>query len=147
MKTEILNKLDALFASSPILRATELPSDTEISEAAIQLGIPFPADYREFLLKYGGAMVGAYPIFGLRPVKVMDDDLWSVVCVTRRCRERKVPGTEAWIVFSEDHAGNPIGIDRKGTVWIHDHDFGGIMQLAADFEEYLRRKCLKMGPS
>ncbi len=57
---------------------------------------------------FGGAMVGPYPIFGLRPVEVMGDNHWSVVDVTRRYRIDGVAGTEDWVVFSEDHAGNPV---------------------------------------
>lgn len=89
-------------------------------------------------------MVGPHPIFGLRPVEVMDVDLWSVVDVTRWYRSDGVPGTDQWIIISDDHCGNPVGIDRNGAVWIHDHDFGGIDHLAKDFEDYIRTWCLKV---
>ena len=87
-------------------------------------------------------MVGAYPIFGLRPVSVMGRDRWSVVDITHQYRENNVPGCDAWVIISEDHAGNPVGMARDGVVWIHDHDFGGISQLAKTFEEYVRVQCL-----
>jgi len=89
-------------------------------------------------------MVGPYPIFGLRPVEVMGDDHWSVIDVTKRYRKGGVPGSEAWVVVSEDHAGNPVGMDANGAIWIYDHDFGGLTGLAPSFEEYLRTQCLTM---
>jgi hypothetical protein len=35
-------------------------------------------------------------------------------------------------------------MDKDGTIWIHDHDFGGLSQLASSFEEYVRVHCLKL---
>lgn len=144
MMKDTIDRLNSEFAQFPTMRADELPSSTEIEDASKQIGVPFPRDYQEFLGNYGGAMVGAYPIYGLRPVPVMGKRRWSVVEVTRQCRNGKIPGCDAWIVFSEDQAGNPIGIDAAGAVWIHDHDFGGIAPLAKDFEEYIRKQCLNL---
>jgi hypothetical protein len=140
---ETIERLDAEFAEFPILRA-DAPSEAEIARAEQAIGVPFPDDYREFLLRYGGAMVGPYPIFGLRPVGVMGVSHWSVVEVTRHHRSDGVPGVDGWVVISEDQAGNPIGVDREGAIWIHDHDFGGIAPLAGAFEDYLRTHCLKI---
>ena len=89
-------------------------------------------------------MVGPYPIFGLRPVEVMGDDHWSAVDITKCFRNNGLPGTEDWLIFSEDHAGNPIGMNSTGEVWIFDHDFGGSALLAPTFEAYLRIGCLGM---
>ena len=144
MTDDTIRRLDKEFAEFTILRAEDVPSDAEIDRAETEIGVPFPVDYREFLRRYGGAMVGPYPIFGLRPAEVMGVDCWSAVAMTRWYRDDGVPGTEACVVISHDHAGNPIGIDRLGAVWIHDHDFGGPAPLAADFEEYLRTRCLKL---
>lgn len=144
MTNETIECLRAELAESPILRAVSLPTSEEIDAASLALGVPFVGDYREFLLMFGGAMVGPYPIFGLRPVEVMGNDHWSVVDVTKHYRNDGVPGTKDWVVFSEDHAGNPVGMDEKGAVWIHDHDFGGISNLASSFEEYVREQCLKL---
>lgn len=144
MTNEMIERLRAKLAESPILRAESLPTSEEVDHASQELGVPFVADYRQFLLMFGGAMVGPYPIFGLRPVEVMGDDHWSVVDVTRHYRNDGVPGTEKWIVFSEDHSGNPVGMDADGVVWIHDHDFGGLTELAPTFEAYVRTQCLNM---
>lgn len=144
MNEETLSALRSERAEFPNMFAESVPSDDEIADATESLGIPFPDDYRQFLLEFGGAMVGPFPIFGLRPVDVMGKQRWSVVTMTGRYRNGGVPGTSDWVVFSEDHSGNPVGFDSAGIVWIHDHDFGGGDRLAETFEEYLRAKCLKL---
>lgn len=143
MTSDTIDRLDAKL-EAPILRAVDLPSEAEIVQAEREIGVPFPEDYWQFLLRYGGAMVGSRPVFGLRPVEVMGVDHWSVQDVTRHYRSHGVPGTDQWVVLSEDQAGNPIGIDSSGVVWIHDHDFGGLAHLAKDFENYIRTWCLKL---
>ncbi len=144
MNADTLTKLHEEFDSFPNMVAESTPTDDEIRQASEELGIPFSDDYVEFLRKYGGGMVGAYPIFGLRPVSVMGKERWSVVHVTNLYRQRDVPGTDRWVVMSEDHAGNPVGFDANGFVWTHDHDFGGVTQLAHSFEDYVREHCLKI---
>jgi SMI1 / KNR4 family (SUKH-1) len=145
MRQDTISRLDAKFAEFPIMRASDQPSEAEIARIEQQIGVPFVEDYRQILLRYGGAMVGAYPVFGLRPVEVMGAKHWSVVEVTMFHRSQRVPYIDQWVVFSEDHAGNPIGMDRDGLVWIHDHDFGGLAPLAHDFEECIRERFLKLG--
>jgi len=142
MKRDTIKRLDALYEEFPFLRAEEVPSEAEIADAERELGVPFPADYREFLLRYGGAFAGPDPVYGLRPVEDMGR-MWSVVDATRRYREDGVPGADEWIIVSVDKGGNPVGIDRNGAVWIWDHDFGGLAPLAKDFEKWLRRWNLK----
>jgi len=142
MNRETITRLTDKLSESPILRAESLPSTAEIDDASSEIGIPFSTDYRDFLLTFGAAMVGPYPIYGLRPVEVMGDDSWSVVAMTKQFREDNVPEANGWVIISTDHAGNPVGMDRDGAIWIHDHDFGGVARLAKNFEEYLRVRCL-----
>lgn len=144
MTNETIQQLRAKLLESPILRAESIPTSEEIDQASLELGVPFATDYREFLLTFGGAMVGPFPIFGLRPVEVMGDDHWSVLDVTRHYRNDGVPGSEAWVVISEDHSGNPVGMDAEGKVWVYDHDFGGLTALASSLEEYIRIHCLRL---
>ncbi len=141
MMNETIRRLRVELAKSPILCAASSPTNEEIDQASQELNVPFASDYREFLIMFGGAMVGPYPVFGLRPVEVMGNE-WSVVNVTARYRNDGVPGCDDWVVLSEDHSGNPVGMDSKGTIWIHDHDFGGITPLAEDFEEHILVRCL-----
>src|SRR5437016_9302500 len=112
MRTDTIDRLNAEFTEFPIMRADGVPNTAEIMDASRQLGIPFAGDYQEFLLRYGGGMVGPYPIFGLRPVEVMGKGEWSVVDVTREFRAQRVPGSDRWVIISLDHAGNPMGVDK-----------------------------------
>lgn len=144
MMVDTLDRLKALFDEFPIMRATSVPTLDEVDDASQRLGVPFPSDYKEFLLQFGGAMIGPYPIFGLRPVEVMETNRWSVTEVTLQYRDNRMARCGEWVVISEDHSGNPVSFDRDGIVWIYDHDFGGISKLANRLEEYIRTVCLKL---
>jgi hypothetical protein len=128
-------------AGRALTRASDVPSDGEISRAAQQLDCTFTDDYIAFLRRYGGATVGSLPIFGLRPVEVTGEP-WSVVAATQIFRQEALPGTEDWYVISNDGYGNPIGIARDGRVMIVDHDAGGLSVLADSFEDFLLSHCL-----
>jgi hypothetical protein len=143
MREETWKALESMFARTPIMRAECVTRD-EIDAASRALGIPFPEDYQEFVSRYGGAIVGPYRIFGLRQAAVMGKAEGSVVDETRHFQRLRWPGAEHWVVFSTDHAGNPIGFDRDGKIWISDHDFGVVEVIAENFEEYLRKRCLKL---
>ena len=143
MNDETLGALDRMFSASPVMRADDSPSGDEVDAASERLGVQFPSDYREFVLKFGGAMVGPYPVFGLRPVDAMEDSRWSVVEISESIRT-KLQAASNWVVFSEDHSGNPIGFDGSGSVFVYDHDFGGETKLADSFEDYVRTQCLKL---
>ena len=136
MRESTLVSLDTLFAKWPILRAPEGATAGEIAAASAELGVPFPDDYREFLLRYGGAVVGPYPVYGLRVAEVMGRND-TVVEVNRHYRDQKWPGTEEWLIISSDHAGNPFGIAPDGCVWRSDHDFGFIGPEVDSFEDFL----------
>jgi hypothetical protein len=140
MRSDTRNALDERFGRYPFLRAG-IVDPVEIDEASAAVGLPFPEAYREFLAEHGAAIVGPYPIFGLRPVEDMGGD-WSVVELNRRYRSDRWRGVEDWVIVSADHAGNPFGIDRSGRVWISDHDSGAMHQVAESFEEFLRTRCL-----
>jgi hypothetical protein len=142
MNTRIWQALDQQFALFPITRASEVPSETEIAEAAATIGCTFHEDYVAFVRRYGAAMVGSLPVFGLRPAHVMGKQ-WSVVDETRWFRDQGWPGVNDWYVISDDGFGNPIGMASDGRVMISDHDGGQVSVLAADFEDFLLHHCLK----
>jgi len=128
-------ELDAEYEASPMLMSGPVPA-SEVTAASKVIGLGIPDDYAAFLTRYGSAIVGPYPIFGLRQVGPMGND-WSVVEVTRRFRADRWPGVEGWIVVSRDHGGNPIGLSPAGEVWLSDHEQGGVTWLAASFEEFV----------
>lgn len=140
MKQAIQDRLDELFASDPFMKAGAV-DEAKVDAAQQALGVVFSKEYWQFLKRYGGALVGPLPVYGVARAEPMDEELWSVVTVTRHFRKQSWPGVEHWYVISMDHAGNPIGIDESGKVLTYDHDAGETIELAEDFERYLER-CL-----
>lgn len=142
MRTETIAALERKFVEFPRSCASPVPH-VEIVKAAEELGIPFPQQYVEFLEKYGGAEVGPYPIFGLRKAPSMGKS-FSVIENTKAFQKNLPPGSPKWLIFSEDHAGNSVGLTSEGKVCMWDHDYGEFVELADSFEGYLRKVCLEL---
>lgn len=143
MRDETWQALDDLFLATPIMRAEEVESD-EIATAEQEVGVALADDYKEFVRRYGGAIVGPFRVFGLRRAVPMGKNETSFVEVTKNFRRQRWPAVEKWAVISMDHGGNPIGLDDGGKVWISDHDARAVQVIAANFEEYLRKRCLNL---
>lgn len=141
MRDDTWRKLDSIFLQYPMLRA-EGVSVEEIQTASRSIGLPFPESYRDFLARYGAAIVGPYPIYGLREVEPMGD-VGSVVDVNFDVRQ-EWPHLVGWLIISNDLAGNPIGLQSDGSVWLADHEFGENVLQAKEFEDFLREKCLRL---
>ncbi len=141
MTKETWDELEALFSAHPVMRA-EPVLEEEFNKAAAGFEFPVPDDFRDFVLRYGGAIVGSYPIVGLRRAHAMGVEASSFVEVTRRYRSQAWLGVDKWVVVSIDQGGNPIGISRDGQIWCSDHDTGEIVHVAPSFEAYLRSSCL-----
>jgi len=137
MSPDTIQRLDRLFAAVPVLVAGGPVAPFEVDAAEQRLGVEFSDDFREFVQRYGGAIVGSQPVFGLRKAEVMGDDTCSVVDVTERYRTDGWKPVTAWIVVSMDLAGNPIGITSTGEVWLSDHDAGKVVMIAPTFEVFL----------
>jgi hypothetical protein len=142
MREEIWQALDELFSRSPILKAEPVPP-SEIAAAEAEIGFVLSPDYKDFIARYGGAIVGPFRIFGLRRAISMGKNEGSFVEITNIFRGQHWPGIDKLAVISMDHGGNPVCLDASGKIWISDHDVGGIQSIADDFEEYLRKCCLK----
>lgn len=136
MNPETIRRLDELFSTMPVLLGGPVPS-REIDSAEQYVGVKFTPEYREFLERYGGAMVGSLPVLGLRQAEVMADDTFSVVDVTARFRADEWEPTDDWAVISMDLAGNPIGLTSSGEVWVSDHDAGETRRVAPTFEDFV----------
>lgn len=143
MRDETWQALDDLFSRTPILKADAVESD-EIAEAEREVGVVLNEDYKEFVRRYGGAIVGPFRVFGLRKAVPMGKNEASFVEVTKSFRRQRWPAVEKWAVISMDHGGNPVGLDAAGKVWISDHDAGAVQVIATSFEEYLRKNCLSL---
>jgi hypothetical protein len=143
MRDDTWNAMEDLLDRHPILRAEEVAAE-EVEAAEAEIGIRLSDDYKQFVERHGGAIVGAFPIFGLRRAAPMDDNDGSFVDVTRGFRRQHWPGIGGWAIISVDHAGNPVGLDNEGRVWISDHDARAVQLLADTFEGYVRKWCLRL---
>ena len=143
MKATTWEAIDSQHREFPQSRASGV-SDAEIRDAADRLGILFPSDYSEFLVRCGGGHVGSYAIAGLRRWAFAANDNWDVVAQTDAFRRQRFPGTEQWVVFTDDGSGNPIGFDAQGRIWLSDHDSAEFVGLAPSFETWLRTEVLKL---
>jgi hypothetical protein len=141
MTEDTWSRLDAVFAEFPALKAEPVPAG-EVAAASARLGRSFPDDYSLFIARYGSAIVGPYPVFGLRPAEPLGND-WSVIDINRRYRADKWPGVEDWLIFSADNSRNPVGFDSAGRVLLSDHDLGDTTVVAEGFEDSLPEHCLR----
>ncbi len=147
MREDTWERLEAKFRRFPDLRShPPLPSSEEVEAASNEVGVRFSSDYASFVMRYGGAQVGPFPVFGLRRAPAMGEDGFedSVVAATKFFRDQQWVGTEQWAVISMDLAGNPVGLADDGTVWKSDHDPGEVIQVCDSFEEFLRVRCLRL---
>lgn len=143
MRKQTWKILDDEYSEAPFLRA-EGVSAAEVADAERKVGVRLAKDYKEFIRRYGGAMVGPNPIFGLRNAEPMGVDDSSMPEITKFFRQQHWPGVEKWAIISTDQSGNPVGLDAEGKVWISDHDARAIQLLAPNFEAYLREWCLHL---
>jgi hypothetical protein len=110
----------------------------DIERAQESLGIKFDENYREFLLKYGGAKIGSTLVHGLRKQKDMHEQLSTVVALTHFYRAQQWPNINNLYIISSDVSGNPIGIDRQGKVWLSNRESEfELVKLANSFEDFL----------
>jgi hypothetical protein len=143
MKQETWAAIENMFSRHPVMKAE--PVDyKEIDTAASTAGVQLPEDYREFVHRYGGAILGPLPIIGLRKAKAMARTESNVFAITTHFKAQGWRGVDKWLVISVDHAGNPIGLDENGKIWISDHDNGIVELIAETFEEFLKSQCLKI---
>jgi len=135
--------LEEIFSRTPILKAEEVEF-REIAAAEHEVRVVLADDYKEFIHRYGGAIVGPFPIFGLRKALPMGRNEGDFIVVTKSFRQQGWPGVENWVIISIDHVGNPVGLDSQGQVWISDHDARAVQVIAASFEAFLRKLCLRL---
>jgi hypothetical protein len=145
MQTSTLEALEDSYAKFPGMRA-EGALQAEIDAAAAQLGVPFPASYQEFLLRYGGGHAGSLSVAGLRRWEFASRGDWSVIELTNQHRAHHSPSGKRWVIFSDDGFGNPIGFDECGRVWISDHNSCEFVCLESSFEDWVRRWALRIEP-
>lgn len=143
MEPTIASALDSHFSIWPDASG-EPVGEAEIAAAEASLGMSFPAEYREFVARYGGGVVGDTDIVGLRAAPFMGEGSPGVVEETLRWR-RQMPQLADWLVIAVDGGGNPIGFSPRGpAVLVFDHDFGGLIELAPSFNVFVRELLARM---
>lgn len=141
MKDEAWKLVDDFFSESPSLKADPVSYEA-IDKHFRDLSFSVPDDYREFVHRYGAGILGAHTICGIGACKLMGNDSESALKVTESFKSRKWPGVEKWLIISVDSAGNPIGMDSAGKIWISDVVHRCIDELADDFEEFIFEWCM-----
>lgn len=92
-------------------------SNADIARAEAELGVKFPEEYREILLKYGAIIAPGVGVYGLIPKNVNNDPpLWQdIVSVTKELRGWGQAGAEEQnlIPISEDGTGVYFYLDTS----------------------------------
>lgn len=133
----MFHELDAELNSDPVLIAGPV-ADLEIDQIEGFAGFRLPSSYREFVKRYGAAIVGPFPVFGSGASEAMSVRDASVIDVTQRFRSDDWPATEKSLVISMDHAGNAFTMDASGCIYRFDHDSGMGGVIAGSFEGFLQ---------
>ena len=143
--TNTMNELlDSEFAEFPVLVAGPATQQA-VRQIEDFVGFPLSDSYRDFVARYGGAIVGPYSVFGSGASNAMAANESSVIEVTNRFRADNWPGSDNALVVSMDHAGNAIMLGEDGKIVCYDHDAGETDILAPTFERFIIDWCLKAG--
>jgi len=134
------NLIDESLENAPSFKAGGL-GYTEIDKLSKNYGVTLDVDHREFIHRYGAAVVGSFTIFGIGTCKMMGVDEDSVFKITQKFKDDQWMGVENWLIFSMDFSGNPVGITEKGEVWISDVVNGCVDKLEDSFEDYILEWC------
>ncbi len=145
MSKEMIALLDALYVEFPFLMSGPAPA-SELEKIKEFAGFALPLSYLDFVARYGGAIVGPYPIYGSgAALEVMDPKQGSVIDVTNRYRADEWPGSENSLVIGTDGSGNAFMLGEDGKIVCFDHDFGGTYIDAPNFDRFIIDFCLKAG--
>jgi hypothetical protein len=136
MKQSTVEALDALFQRHPVLAAGPA-SGGDMDAVERYAGFALPAEYRQFVHRYGSAIVGPYAVYGVGRSEAMGMNETSVVEVTERFRSKDWPGTQDALVVAIDHTGNAFTIESDGRVRRYDHNSGQSEDVASSFEEFV----------
>jgi hypothetical protein len=131
----VFDRLQADLKAHPIL-AAEPVSTSEVDSIEGRAGFLLPRSYREFVQRFGAAIVGPYPVYGKRAAEAMGAAEACVIEITRRFRSDGWPIPACALVISTDHAGNPFTMAADGSVGRFDHDSGNQELVASSFEHF-----------
>ena len=133
MKSETLSKLEFFFKNFSVAMG-KASSLAQIESSEESLKLKFVEDYKIFVQRFGGCVIGTKPVYGFENSEMLDEA--TVVDLTEEYRKTE-GGNYTWLIIGFDLAGNYIGIDEGGKIMMYDHDFGKMVILAESFEEYV----------
>ena len=134
MDSRIEERLDLFFLKNQIALGTKC-SEKDIKLIENSLGEKLSDTHKEFLLKYGGSIVGDLAIYGLINSELMDEN--TVVELTESFVNDGVRLKKGQYVFSYDGSGNPIIQDTNGQILFFDHDIGEFEVLAVSLHDLI----------
>ena len=138
MKQSIIKKLNAFFKENPTLLGVAATNE-EIENAEKELHLTIDNDYKEFILKFGGAYAGI-AIYAFKNGTSIGKE--TIIDLTMNARNlfntaNLFPEINNCLVFSDDGAGNPIAIAPNGEVILFDYDTEEKQTLANSFEKLI----------
>lgn len=138
MRNSIHKALTKEFSNNPetVGKVVDL---SKIKNSEKVLDVRLPDDYKEFIHKYGGAIINGHEIFGLSKAAWMSEN-YNYMSQSKRFRNELPNKFSQMVVFSIDGAGNPVGfLPGKSSIFVFDHNFGGRYDMAKSFEEYIEK--------
>lgn len=113
-------------------------TDKEISEAELELGLKFNAQYIDFIKLFGGAF-GGIEIHAFNNGDLIGSE--TVIELTNEFRkvysEHLTEELMKSYAISDDGAGNPILINQDGHIIVFLHDTGEVQKMHNSLEELL----------
>lgn len=140
LASDLWQRIDAYLGEDVSILAAGAAPRTELDKIEQCAAFDLPEDYREFVLRYGGAIVGSYEIAGFGQSEAMSNA--SPISLTERFRSDNWPGVLFGLVISMDGSGNPICIMRDGAIVSFDHNVGEFFLFGNTFRDFVLNCCL-----
>ncbi|MEM0942229.1 MAG: SMI1/KNR4 family protein [Bacteroidota bacterium] len=137
MDSRIEEKLDVFYSKNQIALGTKC-SNKDIEFIEKSLSVKLTETHKDFLLKYGGSLVGDFAIYGMINSELMDEE--NIIELTESYKDDDLTLEPGQYVLSHDGSGNPIVQDPSGGILIFDHDIGDFNAIADSLEDLIDRK-------
>jgi len=131
MDSEKENKLRIAWKAKPKEPLADPASEEELDRYESTHG-PIPQSFRWFLKHYGGGVVGSERVDSIEEL------------LKTHAKFQAEYGPPSWwtmtgvFVIGWDGAGNPFGIEiESGRILVEDHNFGGIHEMFASFDNFI----------
>jgi len=126
------------FDQNPDERAASTATDTDIKNIIVVIGRSLPAEYVEFLILFGCAMIGDKVILGVSSAPGMFGVNSDLITYNLEAQEL-MPWLDAgkYLIFSYDDIGNNYAFDCLGCVCFCDHEERVVRKRFLSFSDWL----------